>query len=54
MPGMRANRGLVRTPLARITKRARMASPRSVETVQRSAPSSHSVRVTTVWNRQWS
>ena len=35
MPGMRASRGVVRTPLARITNRARMASPRSVVTVQR-------------------
>ena len=54
MPWMRASFGVVRMPLARITKRARMASPRSVKTVQRPLSSSHSVFSTVVWNRQWS
>ena len=35
MPWMRASLGLVRMPLARMTNFARMASPRSVKTVQR-------------------
>ena len=44
----RASFGLVRIPLARITNRARMASPRSVDTVQRRVASSQAVCSTVV------
>ena len=50
--GDRASFGVVRIPFASTTNRARIASPRSVSTVQRLSDASHVVLVTVVWNRQ--
>ena len=51
---MSASFGRLAGPVATITNRAFIASPRFVDTVHRWVDSSHSVRSTVVWNRQCS
>ena len=51
MPGMAGSFGRLSGPVAMTTKRARMASPRSVETIQRAAASSQRSSVTLVWKQ---
>ena len=50
IPSMRARRGLASVPLAQMTKRADMRSPRSVSRCQRWSLGSQIVDVTVVWN----
>ena len=50
MPGMPGSFALCSTPPQITTKRGRERSPRSVVTIHRSASSSHTMPVTSVWN----
>ena len=51
MPGIPGSFGFWRNPFAMHTKRARIASPRLVETIQRASASSQRRSVTSVWKQ---
>ena len=52
MPGMAGSFGRLSGPVAMTTKRARMASPRLVEMIQRVSSSSQRSSVTRVWKQR--
>ena len=52
MPGMPGSFGRLSGPFAITTNRARIASPRLVETIQRAASSSQRSSVTRVWKQR--
>ncbi len=51
MPSIAGSFGRCSGPLAITTKRARIASPRLVDTIHRAAPSSQRISVTSVWKQ---